>query len=327
IFNDEAHTVALGAEITMFQLLSVRAGYKTAQDIGSGIRAGFGFKLSFVDIDYSMASYGELGQMQKLGIAMKFGQSRAMQPLSGKTSRVKKAKLIAPKEKIEELELFANDYLELARKDMVKRRYVSAVKNMEKAFNLNPGLKKGKWGGKRKRLKAIVKALKFDTVAGKEKAFARNTEQSNVGNETIVAYMEGEELKALLLSHAAYGSNVSGDAVFESLLYNISDLVKIHVRRDEILSKTALVTEKLKKSAKAFYLRQFDIAAKECEEVVLLEENNRLGWTRLGSAYYMMGDVQKAKKAYLTVIKLYPDDSVTRRFIEDRGWDKAKIVK
>ena len=123
-----------------------------------------------------------------------------------------------------------------------------------------------------------------------------------------------------MLSHAAFGSNMRGDAVFEELLYTISDLVKIGVRRDEILPKTALITEKLKKSAKAFYLKEFNIAANQCAEVVLLDENNRLGWTRLGSSYYMMGDIPKAKSAYLTVLKLFPNDKVTRKFVEDRGW-------
>ncbi|MCG2725310.1 MAG: PorV/PorQ family protein [Elusimicrobia bacterium] len=321
ISNDEPYAVSFGAEFTMFQLLSFRAGYKTAQDIGSGIRAGFGFKLSFIDIDYSMASYGELGQMQKLGVSMKFGHSKAEQPLAGKISRVEKAKIIAPKKKIEELDLFAKDYLAVAKKNLEKRKYASAAKNIDRAFNLTPDLKKGEWGGRKKRLDAIVKGLKFDTIQGRENIFAENTEQSNVSHETIMAYIEGGDLKAFLLSHAAFGSNVRGDAVFEELLYLISDLVKIHVRRDEILPKTALITEKLKKSAKAFYIKEFDVAAKECEEVVLLDVSNRLGWTRLGSAYYMMGDIEKAKKAYLTVIKLYPNDEITKKFVEERGWN------
>ncbi len=320
ISNDESHTLAFGAEFTMFQLLSFRAGYKTAQDIGSGLRAGFGFKLSFVDIDYSMASFGELGQMQKLGMSMKFGNSKARQPLSGKTSRTTKGKLIASKEKVKELELFAKDYLVLAKKELGKRAYVSANKNINRSFNLNPVLEKGEWGERKKRLDAIVKGLKLENIPGRESVFSENTDQSNTGNDAIMAYIENENLKALLLGHAAFGSDVNGNTVFEELLYLISDLVKIHVRRNEILPKTALITEKLKISAKAFYLRQFDLAAKQCKEVVLLDENNRLGWTRLGSAYYMLGDVEKAKKVYLRVIKMFPDDEVTRKFIEERGW-------
>ena len=218
------------------------------------------------------------------------------------------------------MDLFAKDYLALAGKDIDERRYSSAVKNMDKAFNLSPEFREGEWGKRRKRLNSLVKGLSLDTIADKEITLAKDEEQANVANEAIRAYIEDEGLKSFLLSHAAFGSNMRGDAVFEELLYTISDLVKIGVRRDEILPKTALITEKLKKSAKAFYLKEFNIAANQCAEVVLLDENNRLGWTRLGSSYYMMGDIPKAKSAYLTVLKLFPNDKVTRKFVEDRGW-------
>lgn len=319
--NDESLYTAFGAEYVAFQLLSFRAGYRTGQEMGSGLRVGVGFRLSFMDIDYSMSPYGELGAMHKLGVSMRLGAPVAKQPLEGKTLRVEKAKLMARKEKIAQLDMFAKDFLELARKDLAARRYVSADGNINKAFNLEPGLKEGDWGRRQKRLAAVIAGLKLADIPARERTLAKDTEQSNVGAEAIDAYLEGKDLKAFLLAHAALGANMRGDAMFEELLYIMSDFVKIHVRRDEILPKNALIKEKLRKAAKGFYIQQFDMAAKECEEVSVLDEENPVAWTRLGSAYFMMGDKEKAKKAYQRALELNPGDLVTKKFMDDRGWN------
>ena len=322
--NDEKYYAALGAEYVAFQLLSFRAGYRTGVSIGSGLRMGVGFRLSFMDIDYSMSPYGELGAMHKVGVSMRLGATVAKQPLDGKTRRVEKAKLMAPRERIEKLDLFAKDFLELARKDLAARRYVSAAANMRKAFNLEPSLKEGDWGRRHDRLVDIITGLKLADIPARERTLARNTEQSNVGVEAVAAYLEGKDLKALLLSHAALGADLRGDALFEELLYRMSDFVKIHVRRDEILPKETLIKEKLRKAAKGFYIQQFDMAAKECEEVAVLDEENPVAWTRLGSAYFMMGDKDKAKKAYRKALELNPSDRITKEFMDAQGWSGAE---
>lgn len=320
ISNDDNYKVNLGAEYFMYQLLSLRAGFVTGQSIGPGMRLGVGFRLSFMDLDYSMSPFGELGSMQKIGVTMRFGASRAKQPLAGATARVAKAKLLAPKEKIEALQTYANDYLDLARKSIDASEYTSAVENMDKAFNLEPKLKDGAWGDRSKRLSTLNARLLLKETPARIKTFQKDMEQANVAHEAVAAYIEGSELKAFLLAHAALGANPRGDALFEELLYTLGDLTNNAVRRDEIMPKDAMVKEKLKKAAKGFYIQQFDMASKECEEVVLVDETNTMGWTRLGSAYYMMGDKEKARQAYEKVMQLNPADEITRQFMDAQGW-------
>ncbi|HBE88250.1 MAG TPA: hypothetical protein DDW67_03825, partial [Elusimicrobia bacterium] len=240
---------------------------------------------------------------------------------AGDVSRVKDARLIAPKEKIDRLDLFAKDFLALAEKDLLARRYVSALGNIRKAFNLEPGLKDGAWGKKAKRLAGLEAGLKFGEIPERQRLFAAAGAQPDTAHEAILAYTDGYDLKALLLAHAALGEDMRGNPVFEELLYVISDLAKIHVRRDEILPRRALINEKLKKTARAFYIQQFDTAARECEEIVLLDERSHLGWTRLGSAYHMLGDKERAKNAFLKALELRPDDKITREFVRAQGWD------
>lgn len=322
ISNDDKYKVSLGAEYFMFQLLSVRAGYTSGQDIGSGIRMGVGFRLSFVDLDYSMSPFGDLGSMHKIGLTMRFGMPKARQPLEGKTARVSSGKMIATKAKIEKLEGYAADYVDLAKKDLAASRYVSAQTNLSRAFNLEPELRDGEWGGKAKRLDAVSNRLRLKDTPAREQVLQKDTEQSKVAHEAVLAYVNGADLKSFLLAHAALGSNLRGDSVFEDLLYSLGEITRNNVRRDEILPRSALVKEKLKKAARYFYIQQFDMAGKECEEVTLLDEANPLGWTRLGSAYYMMGDKAKARAAYQRALELRPGDTVIAQFMEAQGWKK-----
>ena len=320
VSNDDKYTINLGAEYEAFQLLAFRAGYRSGQAMGSGARFGVGFKLSFLDLDYSMSPFGDLGVMHKVGMSIKFGTSVARTPLAGRSLRVGKAKLITTKEKIEQLQGFADDFIALAKKDLGKRRYVSADANLNKAFNLEPDRKAGEWGKKEARLAAIVKGLRLKDTQGLEALFAADSEQAGVAHEAVTAYVNGNDLKALLLAHAAWGADIRGEAVFEELLRTMAQLTRSPVRREEILPKTSLVKEKLRKAAKYFYTREFDLAANECEEAILLDEGNVVGWTRLGSAYFMMGDKEKAKGAYTRALELSPGDRVTRQFMEAQGW-------
>lgn len=320
VANDEKYSVSLGAEYVAFQLLSFRMGYKSGQAIGSGVRFGFGFKFSMMDLDYSMSPFGDLGSMHKFGLTMKFGAPASASPMAGRSQRVGNARLISTKDKIEKLQVFANDFIELAKKDLAERRYVAAESDLNKAFNLEPALKAGDWGGKADRLSTIITDLRLKDTPGLEEVFAKNVEQSTVGHEAVMAYVNGNGLKAFLLAHAAWGTNLRGDAVFEKLLNLMGQLTRDSIRRDEILPKTALVKEKLRKAASAFYIQQFTSAVIECEEAALLDDANAMVWTRLGSAYFMMGDTDKTKKAYRRALELNPNDNVLRQFIESRGW-------
>jgi len=320
ISNYDKFAINLGAEYFMFELVGVRVGFTTQKDIGSKINFGIGFKLSFVDIDYSMTPFGELGNMQKIAVMARFGNIKALQPLKGEVARIEKAKLIAPKEKIEKLQLFASDFIKLAEKNIQERDYVKAVENINKAFNLEPSLKQDKWGKIEKNLVALNSAMEFGKRPEKLEILKQKNEQSELAFKTISAFINGENQKAYLLAHITYGTNVKGPVIYEELLNSICDILRLSVRKEEILPLKSWVNQKLKRMANYFYVRQFDMVIREGEEIILIDENNYLAWTRLCSAYFMLGDKDKAKKAYFKALEINPNDKVTEKFIEMQGW-------
>jgi len=52
--------------------IALRVGYKTNQDIGEGLTAGFGFDKGKIRFDYAYVPYGELGDTHKISLGMSF---------------------------------------------------------------------------------------------------------------------------------------------------------------------------------------------------------------------------------------------------------------
>lgn len=321
---DDKYKICFGAEYFLFQLLGVRFGYETNKYIGSKFRFGVGFRLSFVDIDYSMTPFGELGNMQKIGILARFGYKKEKQPLKGEIMRVEDAKVVAPREKIEELQTFAADFTKLAEKNIVERDYLSAEQNLKKAFNLEPNLRNDKWGKIEKNLSEINKEMKFEEMPEKLGVLKGGGEQADLAHRTIRNFINGENDKAYLLAHITYGTDLNGNTIYEELLNAICKFLGRGVTRDAILPEKSWITQKSKSSASYFYTREFNKVVRECEEIILIDDSNYIVWSRLGSAYYMLGDYEKAKKAYLKAVEINPSDGATLEFLKEKGWMKDK---
>ncbi|MBI4656219.1 MAG: PorV/PorQ family protein [Elusimicrobia bacterium] len=321
ISKDDKYRISLGVEYIAFNILALRAGYKTGQETGSGIRAGVGFKFSIVNLDYAFAPFGELGQAHRIGFSMKLGtQGFRRHPTLGKWHKAETGAQIVGEKTATRLELFAEDFLALAKKDFQARNYPSALDNIVKAGSLEPKLLDGEWGDKEKRLGQIVKGMKFREMPKKLKILARQSNESNLAHESIEAYMEGKNTKAFLLAEASFGTNQIKDSVFEEYLNLTSRLAEIEIRREEILPKPALIKEKFKKAAAAFYLQKFDVSVKELLEIALIDETNELAWTRLGSAYFAAGDKEKSKATYQKVLEMNPYNKSVLEFMKIQGW-------
>jgi len=64
---------AIGLEYTAFRVLALRMGYRMGEDVGQGFRAGVGFRLKLVELDYAFAGFGDLGQMHRVGMSFRLG--------------------------------------------------------------------------------------------------------------------------------------------------------------------------------------------------------------------------------------------------------------
>lgn len=72
---------AYGAEYWLLNLVALRAGFRSGQDIGSGLRAGLGIRFRAVEFDYAYAGFGALGVLHRAAVSFKFGPVHEPQAL------------------------------------------------------------------------------------------------------------------------------------------------------------------------------------------------------------------------------------------------------
>ncbi|MBI4349631.1 MAG: PorV/PorQ family protein [Elusimicrobia bacterium] len=71
--RDDSARPSFGLEYTAFRVVALRMGYLLGQDTGVGFRAGVGFRLKVVEIDYAFAGFGDIGQMHRVGLSVRLG--------------------------------------------------------------------------------------------------------------------------------------------------------------------------------------------------------------------------------------------------------------
>lgn len=291
-----------------------RIGTEYAMELGS-LRLGFdgdspsmGLGTSFFrayTLDLAVSRHPDLGISNKISLGYQFGRSA-----------------VPAKEKEDKPKLFARDYLLLAQKALDDRDYASWLDNVDKAMALDHSLAEGSWGEKHRRLSVVAEKMNLRFNREKQKLFAAPTEQAMLAKTALLAQMDAQGLKAMLYAHAAAGTDIK-ESVFEEFLNVMAGINSIPVRKDEILPKMTLIKEKLRKSELYFQMTKFDLAAKECEEVLLLDERSALAWTRLGSAYYAIGDFKRSRESFLKALELDPNSQSVRNFIQLQGWQKG----
>ena len=67
-----------GAELRVYDVVYVRLGYLTEQDIGSGLGFGAGVRWRGFGVDYARESLGDLGDTQRVSVSYRFGGEDAV---------------------------------------------------------------------------------------------------------------------------------------------------------------------------------------------------------------------------------------------------------
>lgn len=272
---------------------AVRLGYdRDAFTFGAGIRF-----LKAYQLDYAMFKHEELGLSNRISLSYSFGGVKA-----------------PPK-----VERLAPDFIKKAEDSAAARDYAAALESAGMAIGMDPEVKKGPWGEKYRRLEALNVVLRLKELPARKEAFMAPTPQGSESGRSAAEYLEGNNEKAVLLAHSAAGY-APGDALFGEFLSGMANLAHGEVKRDEILPRAALLKEKLRKAEAFFQSGAYDKAARECEQVLLLDEKSALAWTRLGSAAFALGDMQRSRKAFAKALELDPENVSVSEFMLMQGW-------
>jgi len=66
--------VSAGIEYQLGKVFALRAGYRSGEDLGSGLKAGFGLNMDAFTIDYAYAGLGVFGDAHRLSMSFRFGR-------------------------------------------------------------------------------------------------------------------------------------------------------------------------------------------------------------------------------------------------------------
>jgi tetratricopeptide (TPR) repeat protein len=75
--NDNDAFCSAGAEYSVNDLVCLRLGYETKDDLAGGMRAGVGFKAGNLGLDYAFLPRGEFGAGHRLSLTLKLGRDYA----------------------------------------------------------------------------------------------------------------------------------------------------------------------------------------------------------------------------------------------------------
>ena len=213
--------------------------------------------------------------------------------------REKEAKLIEERRKIE----LARDYYREAVEAYRNGLYSAAIGKLRFAVELDP--EKPEIQSLFKRLSSIAEIIPKETRVGKEAELVR---------VAVSYYIEDKPRKAI--NTLQYTSELSPkNKEIPGLLNIVKREYPAIAEQEKISAGMTLVEQKLYRALNYLYEDRSDLAIVECREVLEFEPNNTLALSRLGSAYHVIGQKEKAKELWLKVLELEPENKEVLEFL------------
>jgi len=239
---------------------------------GEEFTAGLGLKYRDYGIDYAFATHS-LGPSHRFSATLRFGPSMAL----ASESR-------------------AIEYYKEAMAHYEKGFYFRAVEKLSSALSLDP--KNTEIKEKLDKLEEISKVIPQQTRAGKEPDLVR---------EGIMRYLEND-VEGMLNIFRYLRSIEPENRSINEVIRIVKKKTGIEEPEEKLVKGMNLVDQKLSESLQSFYDGKYNRVVELCNAVIMIEPGNALAYKRIGSAYYAIGQKEKAVEAWEKSLKLNPAD-------------------
>ena len=305
--GSSADAFAVGFEGRVNRMIALRLGKNQDE-----ITAGFGLTYKTLNLDYAMGS-NFLGPSQRVSLNFKFGRSLnetmlAKQPkmfeelLAPTTS----AEVLTPEDEArkEEMQAKFRDTYQAGVGAYNKGLYIQSLDHFTLAQKIDPT--DPSVPIYQERLKLIVPIVPQNISMDKASVLTRRG---------IAYFMEGNGEAAV--KTIAYALSTEPDNfTISRLLTRIEEKTGFKVEYAKPVSGMSIVDQKLYECLMAFRQKDYSKVISICEEVLILEPNNILAYKRLGSAFFALGDKEKAVQTWRKALRISPDDSL-RKMIQE----------
>ncbi|MFA5857905.1 MAG: PorV/PorQ family protein [Elusimicrobiota bacterium] len=273
-----------GAEYWLLNFVALRLGFEG--DLGTGLRettAGFGLKYKDFGVDYAFA-FHSLGASHRFSGSWRFG-----------------AQITEPRHAA------VRKLLEEGSEAYRQGNYLLAVSQYAKALDIDPTRIEAK--STLDKLQTISSEIEEQQGVGQEPEIMRNA---------LTTYIDGDLKTAINGLRYVYSKQPQNDPLLRLLNKIEQQSGEVPTGADKVsrsdTPKMTVIDQKLYQAYQSILSREYDKAAFECQEVLNLEPNNITALERLGSAFLMMNQRDKAKKVWDKVLELDPGNKVILKF-------------
>ena len=217
--------------------------------------------------------------------------------------REKEVKMLEERRKIEIARNYYTEAIEAYRNGL----YSDALGKMRFAVELDP--QRPEIQDLFKKLSSIVDVISKETGLGREAEFIRTG---------MSYYIEDRPKRAITTLQYAF-ELVPKNKEIPRLLNIVKREYPVIAEQEKVSEGMTLVEQKLYRALNYLYEDRSDLAIVECQEVLELEPNNTLALSRLGSAYYVIGQKEKATELWLKVLEMEPENEEVLESLRKEG--------
>ncbi len=254
---------------------------------------GFGIRYRDYGLDYAFATH-DLGGSHRLSASWKFGTSITAAS-----------------------ETMALEYYKEAVAAYDKGLYQRAVEKLNSSLSLDP-----------KNIEAKNKLVKLEMVAKIMPKEAEETKRAKLIKQAVLSYLDGD-IKLTLNTLRYLLSMEPEDRGVDRLLKTIARVEGVALA-EEVTPGMSLVDQKLYNAVNYFYEGKYDMTIRESQDVLRLEPNNALAYKRIGSAFFAMGQKDKAREAWKKSLEINPADKSLKEFLdklEEKGYPEDRELE
>jgi tetratricopeptide (TPR) repeat protein len=184
-------------------------------------------------------------------------------------------------------------------------RFVDALSAIRKAERLVPEDKT--FGEMRRKLEAVT-AIVPSSI--------RPTKADRLVRTCVVHYLENDGPRAL--NAVIYANQISASQTAQARLQKLMEKEFPGNDLPPLPAGKTLVDYKMQLALEYVYDSKYLKAIEECNQVLDLEPNHVLALTRMGSAYYAMGQREEARGFWTKALSLDPDNQMLRNTLKGK---------
>ncbi len=277
----------VGTEYWATRKVAFRMGIESRNGAISETTAGVGFGVGSASLDLAFG-VTELGMSQRYSLSWKFGKN-ASQGRGDEMRRLVKAGETA----------------------FQKGLYAQAVARLEQALSVDPS---------NKDLQQMVN--KMNAIAGSIPSATGDGDVDRLVRQGVAAYVQGDMQTAYDSLRTAYEKNPSNQNLmnFTNKVARTAGLPLVEPPRDSVSgARWTLVDQKLHDSLSAIYEGRYDVAITKCEQVLRIDPSNVTAIGRMGAAFFLMGEKEKAITLWRRALELEPNNQTAVEYLKQLG--------